>query len=102
MACVSSISFEVMVNGGKFESFMPSRGLRQGDPLSPYLFIIGQEVLSRLLDQELRSRNIYGIKASPNGPAITHVMYADDIVLFSKASPKDAHNIVNVLDKYCS
>ena len=101
MACVSSMSFEVMVNGGKSESFIPSRGLRQGDPLSPYLFILGQKVLSRLLDQELRSRNICGIKASPNGPAITYVMYADDIVLFLKAHPKEAHNIVNVLDKYC-
>lgn len=49
----------------------------------------------------MRGWNICGIKASPNGLAVTHVMYADDIVLFSKASPREAHNIVNVLDKYC-
>ncbi|KAL0014289.1 hypothetical protein SO802_001358 [Lithocarpus litseifolius] len=68
-------------------------GLRQGDPLSSYLFILGQEVLSRLLDHELRCRNIDGIKTSIGGPTITHVMYMDDIILFSKASNKNAVNL---------
>ena len=102
ISCISSISFEVLVNGGKFERFMPSRGLRQGDPLSPYLFILGQEVLSRMLDHELRLKKISGIKTSISGPTITHVMYANDIVLFSKASGKDAASLNRVLEKYCS
>ena len=91
-----------MVNGGKSESFTPSKGLRQGDPLSSYLFILGQEMLSRLLDHEIRTKNISGIKASSHGPAMTHVMYVDDIILFSKATSKNAHNINVVLEKYCS
>ena len=102
ISCISSVSFEVLVNGGKSERFMPSRGLRQGDPLSPYLFILGQEVLSRMLDHELRLKKISGIKTSISGPTITHVMYADDIVLFSKASGKDAASLNRVLEKYCS
>ncbi|KAK9990862.1 hypothetical protein SO802_025847 [Lithocarpus litseifolius] len=101
IACVSSVTFEIMVNGGKTEKFKPSRGLRQGDPLSSYLFILGQEVLSRLLEKELMNKNFSGIKASQRGPTITHVMYADDIVLFSKAGIKDAHCLVRVLNKYC-
>ena len=97
-ACLSSVTFEIMVNGGKSESFTPSKGLRQGDLLSSYLFILGQEVLSRLLDRKLRTQNKSGIKASSHGLAITHVMYADDIILFSK----DAHNINAMLEKYYS
>ena len=101
MACVSSVTFEVMVNGGKSKSFKPSRRLRQGDPLSSYLFIFGQEVLSRLIDHELKLKNAAGIKTSISGPTISHVMYADDVVLFSKASRKDAASLVKTLEKYC-
>ena len=102
IACVSSMSFEVIVNGGKSESFKPSRGLRQGDPLLPYLFILGQEVLPRMIDHELKLKNVSSIKTSINGPTITHVMYADDVVLFSKASRKDASSLVKTIEKYCS
>lgn len=100
--CMSSISFEVLVNGGKSESFKLSRGLRQGDSLSPNLFILGQEILSRMLDKKLRQRNICGIRTSKSGPIIMNVMYADDIILFSKASKKDATTINHILNKYCS
>lgn len=83
------------------DQFKPSRGLRQGNPLSPYLFILGQEVLSRLLDKELCSGNLSGVKASARGPALTHVMDGDDIVLFSKATRHDAEILARFLDKYC-
>ena len=101
LACVSSISFEVLVNGGKSDQFKPSRGLRQGDPLSAYLFIIGQEVFSRILDKEFTLKNIDGVKASASAPPITHVMYADDIILFSKATRNNAEAIVKCIQKYC-
>lgn len=101
MSYVSSVSFEVVVNGGKSAGFKPSRGLRQGDPLSPYLFILGQEVLSRLIEHDLWLTNVVGIRTSISGPTISHVMFVDDIVLFSKASKKDAENLVKILEKYC-
>ena len=92
----------MLLNGGLRPSFSPSRGLRQVGPLSPYLFILGQEVLSRMIEQEFHHRNINGVKASINGPAITHVMYADDIVLFSKATRRDATAINECIIKYCN
>jgi len=100
MACVSLVSFEVIVNGGKSESFKLCRGLRQGDPLSLYLFILGQEVLSKPLQKELSLKNIVGIKTSISSPTISHVMYVDDIVLFSKASSRDATSLMRTLEKY--
>lgn len=63
---------------------------------------MGQEVLSRLLDYELRLKNISGIKTSISGLTITHVMYVDDVVLFTKATRRDATDLVKVLDKYYS
>ena len=94
------MSFKIMVNGGKSESFTPSKRRRQGDLLSCYLFILRQEVLSRLLDWELRSMNINSIKAISQGLTISHVMYVDDIVLFLKATSKDAPNLNKLLEKY--
>lgn len=102
MECITSVSFEVLIKSGKLESFKPERGLRQGDPLSPYIFILGQEILSRLLEKEFRRHNISGVKASVGGPAITHVMYVDDIVLFSKACRREAATINHCLETYCS
>ena len=100
MACVTTVSFEVLINGGKPDQFKLGRGVRQGDPLSPYLFILAQKVLSRLLDWEFHFKKISRVKASLNGPAITHVMYADDIVLFSKATRMEAKAINECLDMY--
>ena len=96
------ISFHsLLVNGDKSDQFKPSRGLRHGDPLSPYLFIIGQEVLSRLIEKEFELKNINGVKASVCAPPITHVMYADDILLFSKATRSNATAIISCIRKYC-
>ena len=101
MECVSSASFEILINRGKFGQFRPGRGLSLGDPLSPYLFILGQ-VLSRMLEKDFGKKNISEVKANIRVPVITHVMYVDDIILFSTACRKDALAINECLDKYCT
>ena len=101
LECVSTVSFELLINGGKTGQFRPKRGLRQGDPLSPYLFILCQEVLSRILEKEFMEKNISGGKASIGNTPITHVMYLDDIVLFSEARMREANAINDCLEKYC-
>lgn len=57
LKCTSSTKVNVLLNGGKLEHFFPSRGLRQGDPLSPYLFILCLEYLSCMVEKELSDQN---------------------------------------------
>jgi hypothetical protein len=101
MECVSSVSFSILMNGGITKKFLPSRGLRQGDPLSPYLFILGQEVLSRLIEREFHRGSISGVKMNVNGLAFTRVMYADDIMLFAKANSKEVRILDKCMVTYC-
>lgn len=70
------------------------RGARQGDPLSPYLFIIVMKVFSRKLYHVENMKQIEGIKIAPGDPSIPHLLFADDCLLFLKV---DFHNVNNVL-----
>jgi hypothetical protein len=66
MVCVRTVSYAVVVNGQPVGHIQPERGIRQGDPLSPYLFIICAEVLSSLLLQAERSGSFTGVPTSKN------------------------------------
>ncbi len=99
MECVSTPSFSELINGGKSKSFSPSRGLRQGDPLSPYFFILCQEVLSTLIERELVAGSIHGVNMNVGGPTFTNVMFAHDIMLFSKARHSDVFALNNCVEK---
>ena len=52
MSCISFTNISILVNGGMLDAFEPSRGIRQGDPLSPYIFILCMEYLSHLIKQK--------------------------------------------------
>jgi hypothetical protein len=82
--------------------FTPSRGLRQGDPLSPFLFILRTEVLSRLFHQQESIGLLKGIRIAKDCPAITHLLFADDLIIFAKATSSEAATIKSCLDLYCS
>ena len=86
--CVSAASFSILVYGSPAGFFQNSRGLRHGDPLSPYLFVIGMEALSRLLDRAV-DNYLSGSKiADRDGvrSVISHLLYADDTLLFCGAN----------------
>lgn len=90
LSCVSTVHYSILLNGGITGSFFPSRGLRHGDPLSPYLFILCFEFLTRLLCGEEDKGGIYGIKVSRNAPAISHLMYADNLLVMCRANLEEA------------
>ena len=102
MSCVSSSSISILFNGGALDPFLPSGGIRQGDPLSPYLFILCMEVLGALILDKCNAKLWNPIKASRGGPAFSHLFFADDLVLFARADRKNCVAIREVLDSFCS
>ena len=75
-------------NGSKLDSFQPSRGIRQGDPISPYLFLLCMEFLGAHITSMCEDKRWDMVKASRNGPRFSHVFFADDLMLFAKADRK--------------
>ena len=102
MTYCTSVYMNVMLNGAFLQSFDLPRGLRQGDPLSPYLFILYMEVLSRLISHKVEERNIKGFSVARRVAAIHHLFFAYDIFLFGKASFFEATYFKEYLDSFCT
>lgn len=102
MSCVSSVSTSILFNGGNMEPIFPSRDIRQGDPLSPYLFILCMEALGYLIDEKCKDKSWSPVKSSNNGAAFSHLFFVDDLVLFAKADLINCSTIRDVLDSFCA
>jgi hypothetical protein len=100
MACVSSVRFSVVVNGQLTETFTPSRGLRQGDPLSPYLFLFVAESLTKVINRAVQTNKLQEFKICRMSPGISHLMFADDCLLFFRASQEQAVAIKDVISAF--
>lgn len=96
--CISSVEYKVLINGNKAGKFKPKRGLRQEDPLSLFLFILSAKILTWLLKG---NENLQGIKISRRATAITHLLYADDLMITCKASRGNAKATGLFLSTYC-
>ena len=100
MRCVSSMKYAVQINGQPYGFIQPTQGLRQGDPLLPYLFLLCTEGLSALLNHEAQRNAIKGVTASANGPRISHLFFADNSLIFGRATESEATEIQRVLKVY--
>lgn len=98
--CVETVTYRFKVNGGLTDMIIPGRGLRQGDPLSPYLFLLCAEGFSALLQQAERAQHINGISICQGAPQVNHLLFADDSLLFMKANPEAAQEINTILNVY--
>lgn len=86
--CISTTKISVLVNGSPEGFFEISRGIRQGDPLSPFLYIIMAEAFGRSLTRAYNEHDIKGITVTKNIPNITHQQNADDTILPGESSEK--------------
>ena len=82
MVCLTSVSFAILINGVATSFFQSQRGLRQGCPLSPLLFLLAVEGLSQLINDAQRKGTIQGLEVETN-LKITHLLFMDDILLFT-------------------
>jgi len=99
MSCVDSTSFTILINGEATDFFKSSRGLRQGFPLSPLLFILVMEGLILLLKESQREGKLSGINVSRT-IKILHILFVDDIIM-TNAIVEEWWEIDKVLKSFC-
>ena len=100
LSCVTSTSYSILVNRKPSDVFSASRGLRQGDPLSPYLFIIMAEGLGRFIKSQVERGLIQGWRWNDSLPAYSHLQFVDDTALMGFARVSEAVNFRRALDIY--
>ena len=102
MLCVKTVSYSILVNGEPKGMITPTRGIRQGDPLSPFLFLLCTEGLHGLITQATTQGDIKGYSLCRNGPRLTHPLFADDSLLFCRATTRECQKILDILEVYGS
>ncbi|GJT17097.1 RNA-directed DNA polymerase, eukaryota, reverse transcriptase zinc-binding domain protein [Tanacetum coccineum] len=95
--CLSSLKYSILVNGSPTSEFSINRGLRQGDPLSPFLFILVMEGLHNAFADAVGNGLISGININNSSINISHLFFADDVIITTGWNARDLENIIRVL-----
>ena len=98
--CFRSVSFSIMINGEPHGFFHPSRGLHQGDPLSPYLFLLCAEGFHSLIQQVADNGELREVSLCKEGQKITDLFFVDDSLLFCRANDTNCQTVMNILTMY--
>lgn len=102
MGCVTSAQFSLVFNGRGDGFFQPECGLRQGCALSPYLLILGMDLMSRSFKYLVEKGVLSGVQVTPSATPITNCLYADDILVFGAATAQEAYTVVETLNAFAS
>lgn len=100
MGCFSSVLFAVLIDGSASNVSTPSRGLRQGCPMSPFIFLLVVEGLSRVVNEYKRDGVAKGIKVIIT-LALSHLLFVDDVILIGTSSVREAEKYKEILDLSC-
>ena len=100
MLYVKSVSYSILVNGEPKGVIHPTRGIRQGDPLSPFLFLLCTKGLNRLISQAAHQGDIHGFSLSKRSPKLTHLLFANDSLLFCRSTSEECQKIMDILGVY--
>lgn len=101
MQCISTVTFSVKINGEPTPFFNPSRGLKQGDPLSPYLFILISNVLTWLMKKAIIEGSIKGTQLNRFCPKLSRLLFADDVIFFLDGTLVECQSLTLTLNQYC-
>lgn len=97
MTCVKLVRYQMTHVGRSFGSITPERVIRQGDPLSSYLFLICTEGFTYLIQEYKRPGKIKGIRVARFAPSISYMFFADDSYIFCKADEDNANQVAEML-----
>ena len=100
MGCVKIVSYSVLVNGEPCGMIQPTRGIRQGDPLSPFLFLLYTKGLNGLIKRAENNGEIHAFSLYGKGPKLTYLLFADGNLLFRRATMKECGKVLKILNMY--
>jgi exonuclease III len=100
MNLTSSAFFSILINGIPSRTFSPSRGIRQGDPLSPFLFIIMAEGLGRSIQAAIEGNRLKGLPLHGISPPISHSQFVDDSLLMGTPTVREANTLLDILQAF--